>query len=157
MIFSSDYFMKMESETKQYIHQNWDIGVKNLWKYCLKSLEQLRFDYLVSFFETLFSQIMYCLCAKIHRRWRPFKIGDTRLIFAEKIHDGVFRLQSPTVPITLPNLRQTYQKFGKRHLAPRQLSGKLRFQTKILIATLVIFSCLSIADMKSSYFDWYVF
>ena len=93
-------------------------------------MQQLRSDFLVNFIATLFSQIMYCLCAKIHRRWRPFKIGDTRLIFAEKIHDGVFRLQSPTVPITLPNLRQTYQKFGKRHLAPRQLSGKLRFETK---------------------------
>ena len=62
-------------------------------------------------------------CANTHKSWRPFKIGDIRLIFAEKIQDGVFRLQSPTVPINVPNLGRTYQKFGKRHLAPKQTAG----------------------------------
>ena len=102
------------------------------------------FYFLVSSFVAIFNQIMYCLCAKTDRRWRHFKIGDTRLIFAEKIHDGVFRLQSPTVPITLPNLRQTYQKFGKRHLAPHQLSGILTFHKDFdpLFSNLHIFMCV---------------
>ena len=63
-------------------------------------------------------------CANTHKSWRPFKIGDVRLIFAEKVRDGVFRLQSPTIPTNVPNLRRTYQKFGKRHLAPKHTAGK---------------------------------
>ena len=93
------------------------------------------------------------VCAKTHRRWRHFKIGDTRLIFAEKIHDGVFRLQSPTVPITSPNLRQPYQKFGKRHLSPRQLSGKLRFQSKVLIASFYLGNLLFWVTKKLEILD----
>ena len=63
-------------------------------------------------------------CVNTHKSWRPFKIGDVRLIFAEKVRDGVFRLQSPTIPTNVPNLRRTYQKFGKRHLAPKHTAGK---------------------------------
>ena len=60
---------------------------------------------------------------------RPVKLRDTRIFSVKTIHEGVFTLVSPLLPITLTNLRRanSIAKVGgpRRHHRSHLKSGKL--------------------------------
>lgn len=56
---------------------------------------------------------------------RPVKLRDTRIFSVKTIHEGVFTLVSPLLPITWTNLRRTEIRGGSRRHHRSHILGKL--------------------------------
>ena len=54
------------------------------------------------------------------KQWKPYKLGEIRLFFAAKIHDGVFELENPGVPLSYSDSAQKRNKINYHHGGSRR-------------------------------------